>query len=116
MPHPLRILRILFDRRIQAKELPAFRGAIIEKVGMDKEWFHNHNNAKPGGALHYRYSLVQYKLFKGYPAVIFIGDGIEEAQHFFAQSDWKISFTKQNYLTRVSEMKVFEYPIGLTRD
>jgi hypothetical protein len=61
----LRILQVAFDTEIQPYELPYFRGAVARKVGIEHEWFHNHDNTN--GGTHNRYPLIQYKLdtYKG---------------------------------------------------
>ena len=56
----LRILQVSFDSNLQPYQLPAFRGAIARKVGIEHEWFHNHDNEN--GGFHNRYPLIQYKL------------------------------------------------------
>jgi len=40
----LALLKVAFDTTIQPYEVSAFRGAIIDKVGRQHEWFHNHDN------------------------------------------------------------------------
>jgi hypothetical protein len=40
----LRILQVAFDTEIQPYELPYFSGAVARKVGIEHEWFHNHDN------------------------------------------------------------------------
>ena len=58
----LRLLSVTFQSTIEPWELPQFRGAMAHKVGLEHEWFHNHNNEDPDKPkLHYRYPLIQYK-------------------------------------------------------
>lgn len=111
---PIRLLRVVFDTRIKAEEIPSFRGAIAEKVGLEHEWFHNHNNA-PGSKIkyHYRYPLVQYKLYRQRPAILFIGKGVDEAKHFFSQPDWRVTFSRQNQTARVADMQMFDFELGV---
>lgn len=59
------IMRIDFDAKISPAEAPAFRGAVIEKVGIGQEIFHNHDNGEGGKGCRYRYPLMQYKLTSG---------------------------------------------------
>jgi Cas6b N-terminal domain len=83
----LRILQVAFDTEIQPYELPYFRGAVARKVGIEHEWFHNHDNTN--GGTHNRYPLIQYKLdtHKGQmrPMLLCLDEAIEEAHHFFSQ-------------------------------
>jgi len=112
---PIRLLRILFSSHIRPGELNAFRGAIAEKVGLEHDWFHNHDNrAGTATNYHYRYPLVQYKRFGRRPGILFIDRGVEEAQHFFAQPNWKVTFGRNNIKAEVTDMQVFNYQIGLS--
>jgi hypothetical protein len=110
----LRLLTVSFDTEIQPYETPAFRGAVIEKVGIQNEWYHNHNNA-PGAAsaYHYRYPLVQYKQDKGRPMLVFIDKGVDEAQHFFAQATWDLNFAGKDHRMSISKMHVKPYDVGV---
>lgn len=113
---PIRLMRVLFNARISPQEIPAFRGAIAEKVGLEHEWFHNHNNA-PGskGKYHYRYPLIQYKLDRRRPYILFIGPGAEEAQHFFSQPDWRVTFGRQGHTAQVADMEIFDFELGVSK-
>lgn len=84
----LKVMRVSFDLPIKREEIAAFRGALAHKVGLEHEWFHNHNNAEGAqNGYHYRYARVQYKYHNGYPLVVFLEDGVAEAHRLFAQSD-----------------------------
>ncbi|MCB9053966.1 MAG: hypothetical protein H6556_31585 [Lewinellaceae bacterium] len=111
---PIRLLRVVFDTRILPREIPAFRGAVVEKVGLEHEWFHNHNNASDAKvAYHYRYPLVQYKLYRRRPVILFIGKGVDEARHFFSQPDWRVTFSRHNHTARVVDMQMFDFELGV---
>ena len=71
----LRVMTVAFDTTIEPYEIPAFRGAIAAKVGLEHEWFHNHNNeglkqvpnhldayVESQQQYHNRYPLIQYKI------------------------------------------------------
>lgn len=111
----VRILSVTFDTEIASYETPAFRGAVIEKVGVEHEYFHNHNNA-PGArvAFHYRYPLVQYKRRQRRPSIVFIDKGVDEAQHFFTKPDWSLNFAGREYQASISDLRVRQYPLGVT--
>jgi len=70
----IKILTLIFDFEIERRDIPAFRGAIIEKVGRESILFHNHFEEK----FRYGYPLIQYKVFKGYPTIICVNEGTEE--------------------------------------
>ncbi|MCB9287132.1 MAG: hypothetical protein H6560_07405 [Lewinellaceae bacterium] len=111
---PIDIMRVDFDADISPAEVPAFRGAVIEKVGIEQEIFHNHNNEAGGNGYHYRYPLIQYKALEGRPAILFIGDAVSEAHHLFRQPDWELSFTRRKLRGRLVRSQTKEYEVGLT--
>ena len=107
-------MRVDFDADISPAEVPAFRGAVIEKVGIEQEIFHNHNNEEGGNGYHYRYPLIQYKALEGRPAILFIGDAVSEAHHLFRQPDWELSFTRRKLRGRLVRSQTKEYEVRLT--
>lgn len=98
----LRILSVAFDTSLQPWQLPQFRGAVTQEVGPEHDWFQNHNNET--GGVHQRYPLIQYKIdaYKGQmrPMLLFLNEGIEEAQHFFSKHDWGRNFQLGNTIER----------------
>lgn len=107
------IMRVDFDAEISPAEVPAFRGAVIEKVGIEQEIFHNHNNEEGGNGYHYRYPLIQYKALEGRPAILFIGEAVSEAHHIFRQPDWELSFTRRKLRARLVRSQTEEFEVGL---
>lgn len=132
----LRVLKVAFDTTIQPWEIPAFRGAIAEKVGLEHEWFHNHKNTtqkpfdrgllikgtnedNPDKAIfyntgyHYRYPKIQYKTrnFKNQlqPLLVCIGDCVEEAHKFFSQADWTITIRDRKHNLQIARMEVDQF-------
>ena len=83
----IRILTVIFDSEIRPFEIPALRGAMIDKVGKENLVFHNH--LKNNSYL-YRYPLVQYKQIMGKPALVCIEYGVDEIHKFFEKPDWSI--------------------------
>lgn len=113
----LRLLSVSFDTSIKPWELKKFRGAVASKVGIENEWFHNHDNAvypddedprKP--RYHHRYPLIQYKIDthgqKMRPMLLCLDDCIEEAHHFFSQSDWSLRIGSQVHDMRIARLHV----------
>lgn len=107
----LRILSVAFDTSLEPWRLPQFRGAVAQKVGLEHDWFHNHDNES--GGVHQRYPLIQYKIdaCKGQmrPMLFFLNDGIEEAQHFFSQPDWGLRIGQQDYDMRIAKLHVQQH-------
>jgi hypothetical protein len=118
----VRTLAVTFDTPLQPWELPRFRGAMAYKVGLEHEWFHNHNNET--GGLHHRYPLIQYKAFPHNgsfrPMLLCLEQGIEEAHHFFSQPDWSVDLRRGSggdtaYETmplRIASLQVQQYGLN----
>jgi hypothetical protein len=113
----LRLLSVSFDTSIKPWELKKFRGAVAKKVGIENEWFHNHDNAeypddedprKP--RYHHRYPLIQYKIDthgeQMRPMLLCLDDCIEEAHHFFSQSDWSLRIGDRVHDMRIARLHV----------
>jgi hypothetical protein len=112
----LRILTVKFDTPIDREEISAFRGAIISKVGLEHEWFHNHNNDSnegnfPQQQYHYRYPMIQYKRVSDKPMIVFLDDCIEEAQKLFSKSDWTLSLKGRPYQIKIEELRVHQFNV-----
>lgn len=94
----LKVLRVQFDTEIKPYEVPAFRGAIADKVGKENDMFHNHLGDEK---LAYRYSLIQYKCIRSNPTILCLGEGVEEIHKFFEKRNWDIMIGD-----RAVEMKI----------
>jgi hypothetical protein len=112
-----RIIIITFNNKIQPWEVPQFRGGIIHKVGMEHDWFHNHNNQIASPNFLYRYPLIQYRYHKGNPQLICIQNGVEEVQQLFSKSDWEIrigdrmeKLSIKDLNLKAIEVEVVDYP------
>ena len=110
----LRILQVSFDSNLQPYQLPAFRGAIARKVGIEHEWFHNHDNES--GGFHNRYPLIQYKLdtHNGQmrPMILCLEHGIEEAHHLFSQPDWTVNIKGEQLNLKIAQLHVNQYTLN----
>jgi hypothetical protein len=112
--HTIKTLRIQFDTPIKPYEIPAFRGAIIAKVGFKDTWlFHNHLGKDK---YIYRYPLIQYKRIGGKPAILCVGEGVNEIQKLFAQPDWSFRLGKQEVETKVSKFLMDEFTLQLNSE
>lgn len=110
-------LSVTFNEPIQVNELECFRGAIAEKVGLEREWFHNHNNnPEEKVGFHYRYPLVQYKLSWKRPRILFVNEAVGEARHFFGQQTWDLQLAGRDYPAKIDELKALQYDFGLIPD
>lgn len=113
----LRLLSVSFDTHINPWDLPKFRGAIANKVGIEHEWFHNHDNET--GGYHQRYPLIQYKIDttgrQMRPMLLCIEDCIEEAHYLFSQADWTVRIGQELHQLRIARLHVDQVRL-LVRD
>jgi Cas6b C-terminal domain/Cas6b N-terminal domain len=114
----LRTLAVTFDSQLPPWELPKFRGAFARKVGLENEWFHNHNNET--GGYHNRYPLIQYKVNArdgGYqPMLLCIEQGVEEAHHFFSKPEWDMQVGDKHHDMRIAHLNVEKYTLNVWED
>ena len=83
----IRYLTIQFQNEIEPWELPAFRGAVIEKAGNEHILFHNHLNDRE---FLYGYPVIQYKRIGKSPMLLCLDYGTDEIHHFFNSGDLAI--------------------------
>jgi hypothetical protein len=90
------VLRIVFEHPVKAHQLKAFRGAIIQHVGLELEnhRFHNHQS---DDTYIYQYPLIQYKRVRGRPAILFLGPAVDEVSKLFKQGSRKLYLNGEPY-------------------
>ncbi|WNJ18621.1 CRISPR-associated endonuclease Cas6 [Pontibacter sp. G13] len=98
----LKVLKVVFDTEIAPWEVPAFRGAVANKAGHEHVLFHNHDGEK----YRYSYPLIQYKRLGRKPALVCLGDGVEEVHRFFEQRDWGIEISGRRLEMVIDRMEV----------
>jgi hypothetical protein len=84
----LRTLLVKFEAILNPWEVSAFRGAIIEKIGRENILFNHHIDDQ---RYLYRYPLVQYKSIGRQPAILCLGEGVNEIYKLFNKPSWEIS-------------------------
>jgi len=100
----IKILSVVFNFDIRKREIPAFRAAIIEKVGRENILFHNHLNQN----FRYGYPLIQYKTFRENPMIICINEGTEDIHKFFEQTNWNIVLNGKEVSAEIKHLS-FDY-------
>jgi len=107
----LRLLNVTFETILAPWELSAFRGAMAHKVGWEHDWFHNHDSSEEDSDLKhiYRYPLIQYKLHQKHPLLLCIDKGVEEAHHFFTQSDWSLNINHEKHDMRIHRLHLNQF-------
>lgn len=81
----IRTLTVLTDAEIQQKEVPLFRGAVLNSLGDQANiLFHNHLE---DNKLRYSYPLIQYKRLGGKAAVICIEEAVDLIGQFLTEAN-----------------------------
>lgn len=104
----IRYLTVRFEADIEAYELPAFRGAVIEKAGREHLPFHNHLGDE--GFL-YGYPVIQYKRVGRNPALVCVDYGVDEVHHFFSQRDWEIRLGERPLKLGIRSLQLEQYTL-----
>ena len=94
----IKALLVQFENDIPANRISSFRGAIIEKVGRENILFHQH---KDDTSLVYSYPMIQYKIINKHPAIVCLGDGVEEIHKLFEFKKWDIQIQDEKILLKI---------------
>ncbi|MCB0385063.1 MAG: hypothetical protein KDD43_06700, partial [Bdellovibrionales bacterium] len=76
----MRILTLHTDLPLHPGDLPGFRSAIAEWVGIKHPRFHNHQLSGPGSYTDWEYPLIQFTVRRGRAAILAAGAGAEDVQ------------------------------------
>lgn len=110
---PIKTLTIVFDLPIYVRQIAQWRGAFVEMAGWEDELFHNHNNT--GGNYHYRYPLIQYRIFRGKASIFAINEGVQALQKVLAANDWIVKWHGKNRTLQVADLRVNEHYLRMTK-
>jgi len=106
----IRVLKVVFDTEIRSYEVPAVRGAIVEKVGRENFYFHNHLTED---TYSYRYPLIQYKMIGHNPAIICVDYGVDEIYKYFIQESWDLRIRDREIKMKVKTLNLDTHEIIL---
>ncbi|MCB5278682.1 MAG: hypothetical protein LHW59_04080, partial [Candidatus Cloacimonetes bacterium] len=98
------LLAAFTDLSLQAFDIPKLRGYFAHKYANDP-LFHNHLKAEKCS---YRYPQIQYRIYKGHPALIGIGEGIDAVK--------KIILDNHNIRIGNSSMPVNEFLVDIRKE
>ncbi|GAB2801376.1 hypothetical protein GCM10027275_54360 [Rhabdobacter roseus] len=104
----IRFLRIQFDAEIEAYEIPAFRGAVASKAGLENILFHNHLNDRE---LLYGYSVIQYKRIGRNPGIVCIDYGVDDIHHLFNNRSLDIKLGERPLSLTVKNLQMHQYTL-----
>lgn len=110
MSPPLPTLFVQFDNCLPVWKTPAFRGALIEKVGREHVAFHNHVGDQ---ALVYRYPIIQYKNVGGKPSLFCVGQGVEEIHKLFGLRSWAVEISGTPHELKLDRMDMAHTRLGV---
>ena len=84
----IRTLTVFYDTEIGYKEIPLFRGAVLNCLG-DKAnvLYHNHTGER---AFRYSYPLIQYKRLNGKAAITCVEEGADIIGQFMSEAPYTI--------------------------
>jgi len=111
----IKCLMVSFDLPIHPAQIPQWRGAFIEMAGIENEAFHNHANHKGDKPksnkdfFHYRYPLIQYRMFRGNAAIFAINEGVEQLEKVLIEKDWQINWQGSIRPLNVESVKTSEH-------
>jgi hypothetical protein len=100
------MLRVSFDAELKSSEVPAFRSAVIDKVGEKNILFHHHLDSDK---FLYRYPLIQYKSIRNQPTIICIDQGVDEMHKYFEKRNWDIRINDRILKMKVSRLELNQY-------
>jgi hypothetical protein len=102
LPTSIRVFSIQFDIPLAFQQIPQWRGAIAEHVGLQDDRFHNHQGDKD--RFHYRYPTVFYRSQQGKAAIWAFGDGTEALKDLLLQSKPGFNLSGQPWDLKVSNV------------
>lgn len=102
----IKFLKAQFTDSMEPWEIPAFRGAIVAKVGRTHHWFHNHLD---DNKFLYRYPKIQYKCINHRPMLLCVHEGVDEVHKLFEQPDWSINISQRNLELRIDRLEMHEF-------
>ena len=99
----IRVLTIRFNESISAREIPLFRGAVINSMhGTANLLFHNHIG---DSKLRYDYPKIQYKRLGGQASVVCVEDGADTIGQFLSEAGGKLKLGEREMRCEIHNIK-----------
>ncbi len=98
-----RFLQIVFDKQLQAYDIPKLRAAIIEKTKRESNLFHNHLGDK---TFIYRYPLIQYKIKDKKPCLICLKEATDDIHYLLREKDLSLTIGKNKYDFEIEDVRL----------
>lgn len=96
-------LHLSFHLPLYHRQIPQWRGALIEWAGREHHLFHNH---KAGNDRYYRYPLIQYHVQNGQAAILAINEGADQLETLLAQKDWTIRWQNEPHSLQIDQAQL----------
>lgn len=109
----IRTLLVSFDNNVPHHNISAFRGAIIEKVGRENLLFNHHIDDK---RYLFRYPLIQYKSIHKNPAILCLGDGVDEIHKLFNKPTWEIDLKGKKIDLTIENLELKNHKASITKN
>ncbi len=106
----IKLILVVFNTELESFEMPAFRGAIVEKVGRENDLFHNHLTSDQ---YYYRYPMIQYKRLGKRPAILCLEQGADELYKFFQNRDWTIYIGSRQLEMKIFSLELHHSDVGI---
>lgn len=109
----IKTLVVKFENDLPPKMVPAFRGAIIEKVDRSHILFHHHTGDTE---VLYKYPLIQYKSIGRKAGIICLGDGVGEMHRLFSQPNMNIKIHDNKTLLVIDTLEMSSFELKMSND
>lgn len=106
----LRTLLIRFDQSVSFSELPAFRGAVATKAGIEHILFHNHLGDT---GFRYKYPLIQYKSIGKKAALLCLNEGADQVHALFEGGEPEIAFGKDKVILTINNLNANQFTLNV---
>lgn len=106
----IRTLSLTFTHPLYARQIPQWRGAIIEMGGWENDLFHNHRG---DDGYHYRYPRIHYRQHKGHAALFGINEGVDALQQVLATQDWQINWEGKPTPLQIQDLRMNEHHLRM---
>lgn len=110
----LRTLTLRFPNiPLRPRQIPQFRGGVIESAGFDQDIFHNH--PPEGGSLH-RPALVQYRVSRGRAVLWGMGAGADALERWWLSAPETLRFDQREYPLQTAEVRRDNFRLDFADD
>ena len=100
----IKTLIIRFANPIRSKDIPFFRGAVIQSLEQKNILFHNHTE----NGFRYSYPLIQYKSLGGKAAIVCVDNGTEAIGEIFNNLQFSFTIKENTYKAEMEDIRAFQ--------